>query len=420
MKHLKKSSLSLEQQLDGMVTLHIQKCTPEQILTMLSTENIPLFQITMEKQKFYFSIYLDDFKAVQRILRSHHIRFHICRKRGLPFLLSRMKRRKGLWVGIMSSVVLWQVLCSFLWDYEVYGNTTYSDEHIIALVQAYGLWPGSRQSVFDYEALEHEMELDHPEFTWIQLEPKGTTLCISVKERLSDTVDTQISGSIVAKADGVITEFLVYTGTALAAEGAQVSAGQVLIGGWDYPERVRNNMGEFVDAGEPYAVSAKGVVRGQTVHRAIGTCALEETRLVCTGKSVSCTEYLWKQHSLFSVGASHTPYQYSDDETTIKSLFQWGRWQCPIKKRTTVYREQIAIHHSFTPDEAYQTAIERARYQLQMKLPQDSEFIRESCGMHRTAEDGTVQAEVVWIVDEPIGMYRQVLLPANNEITQNS
>ena len=40
--------------------------------------------------------------------------------------------------------------------------------------------------------------------------------------------------------------------------------------------------------------------------------------------------------------------------------------------------------------------------------------------MHRTTEDGTVQAEVVWIVDEPIGMYRQVLLPANNEITQNS
>ena len=125
---------------------------------------------------------------------------------------------------------------------------------MIALVQQYGLWPGTRLSAIDYEALEHLIELEHPEFTWVQLEQKGTALCIAVKERLADSADLQDTGSIVAKTDGRITDLVVYTGTAFVDTGDVVQAGQVLIGGWDYPERVRDSMGMFVDAGEPYAV----------------------------------------------------------------------------------------------------------------------------------------------------------------------
>lgn len=406
----------LEQQLEGMVTIRIPLQEMHRVFRLLSAQNISLHHITPERQTCRITIYLYDFTAVQHLLRQYRIRFQICGKRGLPFFISRLKRRKGLWIGALCCVLLGHFLLSLLWNYEVSGNEQYSEAHIVALAQQYGLWPGTPLKSLDYEVLEHEMELDHPEFTWIQLEAKGTTLCISVKERLQDSAAIESSGSIVAKADGRITELLVYTGTALVKQGDWVQAGQVLVGGWDYPQRVRNLLGEFTDAGEPYAVRAKSVIRGETEHRAIGTCALEEQWLQKTGKSETYTTVLWQERTLFSIGKALSPYKYSEDDIEIKSLFQWGRWQCPIKIRTVTYQEQIAMHRSFTQEEAYQTAVERARRQLQQTLPQGSVFVRESSGMHRTAEDGAIQAEVVWIVDEPIGQMQQIPLPGAIEI----
>ena len=57
---------------------------------------------------------------------------------------------------------------------------------MIALVQEYGLVPGSRKDKFDYDELEQQIVQEHPEFVWIRLEPDGTTLSITVKERLPD------------------------------------------------------------------------------------------------------------------------------------------------------------------------------------------------------------------------------------------
>ena len=83
---------------------------------------------------------------------------------------------------------------------------------MIALVQEYGVLPGSRIDKFDYDALEQRIILEHPEFVWVQLQPNGTTLEITVKERLSDEKTERQQGSIVAESDGKITELLVFRG----------------------------------------------------------------------------------------------------------------------------------------------------------------------------------------------------------------
>lgn len=69
------------------------------------------------------------------------------------------------------------------------------------------------------------------------------------------------------------------------------------------------------------------------------------------------------------------------------------------------------MHHSYTEAEAYQTALERARRQIQQKVPQSGKFIRESSGICRSTEDGAIQVEVIWIVEEPLGVIKQVPLP---------
>ena len=138
--------LSLEQQLDGMVTLCITSNRPSEVLSLLSEYQIRMHHISSEKTMLQITIDLDDFKRTQRLLRDHHYRFRICGKCGMPFLISRCKRHKGIWIGLVCVVLLWHFMLSFLWTYEVNGNERYSEAHIIALVQQYGLWPGTRLS----------------------------------------------------------------------------------------------------------------------------------------------------------------------------------------------------------------------------------------------------------------------------------
>ena len=407
----KRIHMSLEQQLEGMVTLGVQTQRPTEVLTLLSGNGVVLYHVSADDGMLYATIDLENFKRTQRLLRDNHMRFRICGKRGIPFVINKCKRRKGIWMGLVCAVLLGHFLLSFLWTYEVMGNEYYSDAHIIALVQQYGLWPGTRMEDIEYDAIEYTIELEHPEFTWVQLEQKGTTLCIEVKERLANIVDLKNTGSIIAKADGRITELTVYTGTAMVNMGDTVQSGQVLIGGWDYPERVRNELGVFVDAGTPYTVYAQGMVRGEVTHRAVGTCGMDECWLVNTGAAVQNTALLWGKHRLISFGKETSPYRYSETVTERRSLFSWGRWQCPIILCTTTYQEQTIMQRSFTPEEAYQTAVERARRQLQQSIPQDGVFIRESHGMHRSTQDGVMQAEVVWVVEESLGQMAQIPLP---------
>lgn len=411
MKKNKRQYLGFEENLDGMVVLQLPAIHTEVLLSLLSMQHISLYQVRRTEEDVYFAIRLDDFHLVQKLLRQQHWRFRICSKKGVPFFISRLKRRKGLWAGLICCIFLGHLMLSCLWGYEVSGNERYSDAHVIALVQQYGLWQGCRRDSFNYEEIEHKIELEHPEFTWVQLEIKGTTLCISVKERLADSVELQTSGSIVAKTEGKLTLVRTYTGTALVGEGDWVTAEQVLIGGWMYPDRVRNTMGEFVNAGEPYAVRAKGEIWGERAYRAIGVCTLEESCLQYTGQQETKVSILWHEHVLASVGAKTSPYPYSEDTEEIRTLFQWGKWYCPIKICNITYQEKAVMHHSYTEEEAYQTALERARRQIQQKVPQSGKFIRESSGICRSTEDGAIQVEVIWIVEEPLGVIKQVPLP---------
>ena len=156
---------------------------------------------------------------------------------------------------------------------------------------------------------------------------------------------------------------------------------------------------------------AKGVVSGQTERRAIATCALQEKWLQLTGKKDKYTVLLWQEHQLFAFGAKESPYLYSTNRVAYKNLFRWGNLQSPLCLKTVTYEEKILLQRSYTSSDAYQVAVERARRQLQTQLPQTATFVRESSGVHRTTEDGMIQAEVVWIVEEPIGQLQQVELP---------
>lgn len=406
--------MKFDQYLGGMVKLRVPEQRTEEVLQQVTEAGVHLYQIKRQKDGLYLWILLDDFSVLQHLLRERRCPFHIQERKGIPFFISRVKRRRGLWIGCFLCISFVYLLFSFFWSYSVGGNVAYSDDHIIALVKEYGLLPGSRRDKFDYDALQRQIVLDHPEFTWIQLRPNGTTLQITVKERLPSNQEQQQQGSIVAGSDGKITELLVFRGTPLVKRGDWVKKGQVLIGGWDYPDRERDINGEFGPVGEPFAVKARGVVYGEQDRTAVGSCALEERTLQSTGNSQKQTAFTWQGHQLIVRGPKEMPYQYGCEHTEIRSLLEWQQFHLPIYIKTTVYEEKSLQQRTYTREEAYTMAVERARKRLQGQMPSGSRFIRESTGVCHPEQQSVVQAEVVWTVEDNLAENQPTALPQSS------
>lgn len=403
--------MKFDQYLNGMVELRLPHQYSGELLQQISESGVALYGVRQQKDGLYLWIMLDDFDVLQHLLRQCRCPFHVQRRHGVPFVISRLKRRRGLWLGGILCFTMVYLLLSFIWGYEVSGNVLYSDAHMIALVQEYGLLPGARSDKFDYDALQQQIVLDHPEFTWILLRPSGTTLTIQVKERLPDLAQHPTAGSIVAKADGRITELLTFRGTPLVKRGQWVQKGQVIIGGWDYPDRQRDLNGEFAPSGQPFVVKAKGVVYGEQERRAVGVCALEEQFLQSTGNQQRQIALVWRGHDLVIRGPRQTPYMYSCQHSEIHSLLQWQQFHLPIYVREIVFEEKRLEQRSYTREEAYQIAVERARRRLQQQMAAGSRLIRESAGMYGSNQQNVVQAEVVWTVEDNLAQVQQKQLP---------
>lgn len=404
--------MKFDRYLNGMVELETDAVYTEMVLHLFTAEGVSVYHVKRKTERVWFWIHLDDFSAVQHILRHHKIRFRIRKREGLPFVISRLKRRRGLLLGTGLGFAMLYLLLSFIWGYDVSGNQQYSDEHLIALVQEYGVIPGSRSDKFDYDALAKEIVQDHPEFTWVQLKPDGTTLHITVKERLPDTAERQKTGSLVAKTSGRITELLVFRGTACVKKGDWVSKGQLLVGGWDYPDWQRSINGTFEPAGEPYMVEAHAVISGEQERRATGVCALAEQNLIPTGQETTQFSLLWRGHQLHLKGPEKSPYRYASQKTTQHSLFQWNGFELPVYVKKTVFSEKQLQQNTYTETEAYNIAVERARKHLQQQMPAKSRFLHESIGLVKNARPDLVQAEVIWLVEEPIAEKQQIALPS--------
>lgn len=410
--------MKFDQYLGGMVELRLPLSHSGELLQQISEAGVSLYDVRHQKDGLHLWILLDDFSVLQHLLRQCRCPFHVEQRRGVPFAISRLKRRRGLWLGGALCFAMVYLLLSFIWGYEVNGNVLYSDAHVIALVQEYGLLPGARVDKFDYDALQRQIVLDHPEFTWILLQPSGTTLTIQVKERLPDTLQQQTAGSIVAKTDGRITELLVFRGTPLVKRGQWVKKGQVIIGGWDYPDRQRDMNGEFAPTGQPFVVKAKGVVYGEQERRAVGVCALKEQFLQPTGNSQKQTALVWRGHDLVIGGPRQNPYQYSCQHSEIRSLWQWQQFHLPIYVRKIIFEEKRLEQRTYSRTEAYQIAVERARKSLQKQMATGSRLLRESTGVYQPDKQTVVQAEVVWTVEDNLAQVQQEPLPAATLVQQ--
>ena len=199
----------------------------------------------------------------------------VCKRRGLPQLLSRYGRRVGIWTGALAAAVLVYASSQVVWDIRITGNETLDAREIRSMLSESGLEIGTYLRGFDNDLVETKLLLSHREISWISINIKGTTANVEIQETVRGDSGETNAANLVAARDGQIERVEAYDGSVCVKVGDVVREGEVLVSGL------------YDGVGSLRTTRARGKIYARTVREFFVEIPLESTEKVYTGREWS-------------------------------------------------------------------------------------------------------------------------------------
>ena len=179
------------------------------------------------------------------------------RRGGLPSLWNTVHRWWMVTVFALGIIMLSVLLQGRLLFFRVEGNDRVPERLILERATECGLYFGAPSRDVRSEQVKNHLLWAIPELRWAGVNVDGCSAAITVAERQTgEEPEETLPGDIVAAIDAVVTDVFLGTGSALAAPGQAVRAGDVLISGTtDLGLLVRTEQAD----GEVYGLTRRAV-----------------------------------------------------------------------------------------------------------------------------------------------------------------
>lgn len=182
---------------------------------------------------FTFRVSTADYFRLKKPAKQTMSRLRILHKQGLPFLLHRLLRRRGLWISaVLCALGVWY-LSGFVWTISVTGCETVSQREVLELLETGGLTFGTRSRAVDGDLLRNEVLSRTEKLSYLVVNVHGTHAEIQVKERTAppDLEAARAPCDVAADGDGIILRLRVMQGAARVKVGDTVVRGDLLASG---------------------------------------------------------------------------------------------------------------------------------------------------------------------------------------------
>ena len=220
--------------LQGSEWVEIQCACPERVLNLLGARGIVFWDLTWESEIcLRLRILLRQEDLLRKVAEQTGAEVTVLRRRGVPVLWGRFKRRYVLLAGLAA---FWLLLFGgnlFIWEFRVSGNSTVPTETVLRALENYGITIGSPGLEIDQEDMRNHVLLELSDVSWLTVNVKGCVAYVQVVERQRPPEIAEKEGvwNIVAKRDGLVTQVRALDGKALVAAGSTVTEGQLLVTG---------------------------------------------------------------------------------------------------------------------------------------------------------------------------------------------
>lgn len=376
----------------GYVIIKVEGLTLERFLNLAATKDIYLWDINrVGYTTLEMKATIQGFKALKEIVKRVGCRVEIVDKRGLPFILYRLKHRKMLAFGFLIFLGVIIFLSSLIWNIEVIGNEKVRTEDILKVLEKEEIKNGIIKYKIDKDYTKHLLLNEFDTFSFLSIEIKGTKLIIEVKEQdlLPEKIDMDTPCHIIATKKGVIVKAIAKNGKAIVRKGDVVKKGQILITG-----SISDEYSE-----EQILVHAEGEVLAKTVYNYRLDEPIVKTIKEETGRVYERRELKVGQKGIqFSKG--EIPYKDYIEEVKEVKLFDMDI-DLPIKILVHQFKEVEKKELKQNIDFLKQSTHIKAVEELNKQLPENVQI--ESKDVKYYVKDGILSTYVTLEVIEDIG-----------------
>ena len=152
---------------------------------------------------------------------------------GVPHLLKKYRKRYGIFIGGILTVVLIILSGTVVWDIRIDGEKRLSEEQVLSELEACGLHIGSRIRELNTDAIQTKMIILSDDVSWISINLIGTVAHVEIRESepMPQKETLPAAANLIATDDGEIVGFEEVRGDIAVKIGDFVRKGELLVSG---------------------------------------------------------------------------------------------------------------------------------------------------------------------------------------------
>lgn len=382
----------------GYIRISIEGYYIERFINICGNEKITIWNLKRNKNvKLELNIGIKDLKKVAKIAKQTKCKMKIIKKKGLPFLFNRYRKRKLFFVFLLVIIIGLGISSNFVWNIQIVEEDKESIENLYHDVVESGLEIGKMKSKINTKDIINKVRLKRNDIAWMGIELKGTNAIVKVVKATAkpEIVDDNEYCNIVSDKQGIITKINAQNGTIVVKVGDTVNVGTTLINGW--------MEGKYT--GLRY-VHAKGEIQAKVWHTKNKKILYNATEKAETGNIEN--KYQIKINN-FEINLSKRLSKFKIYDTIVlENKFKiFSDFYLPISLVKITNKEIKEEQKNYNVEQAKDLGIEQLQEELDNEIEDKSKVVNKIINTYEK-EDG-IEVYVTYEVLEDIGTNEKIV-----------
>ena len=376
----------------GYVNVVVEGFFIERFINTCISKRIFLWNTNRNKATiFSANTSISNYREVVKIAKKCQCKIKINKKRGLPFILNKYRKRKLFAITLVVIILAIFTISNFIWNIEISGINEEKQKEILSFINNEGVNVGIYKKKVNIQGLINKIRIAREDIAWIGMEMKGTNLVIKVVEadEKPQIIDKDEWCNIIAKKDGIIAKVEALNGTPIVSEGDTVKKGDILVQGWIEGEHTENRY-----------VHAEGNVMAKVWYS-------EKEKVYYKQEYENQTGNKEKKYTLninnFKINLFKTlsKFQNYDTISTIKKLKITSNFYLPVEIIVDEHLEKQKHQANYSKNEAKEIGINNLKNKLNEQIQDEGNI--SNIYINTSETEDYIEVEVIYEVLENIG-----------------
>lgn len=382
----------------GYIRISIEGYYIERFINICRNNKITIWNLKRDKNiKLNLNVGIKDLRKIVKIAKQTKCRIKILRKKGIPFIFNKYKKRKIFFGFLLIILMLIGITSNFIWNIDIKEENGENLENIYQDIVNCGLTVGKLKSKIDTKEIINKVRLNRNDIAWMGIELKGTNAIVKIVKSQSkpDILDENDYCNIVSNKAGIITKINAQNGTIGVKVGDTVNIGTTLINGW--------MEGKYT--GIRY-VHAKGEIEAKIWYTKSKKIQYNTTER----KETSNTEKKYKvKLNKFEINLSKrvSKFEIYDTIDVEKKFKIFSDFYLPISIIKITNKEVIEEEKKYSIDEAKDLGVQQLEEELNKEIEDKNKILNKNINTYE--KDDGIEVYVTYEVLENIGTNEKIV-----------